>query len=332
MSPEPDDPAIVREDLYLPANAEGVRLHLRRKFAGREDGGERPVVLFVHGATFSGVVAFDTPLAGGSWLDHVAGLGYDAYAIDIRGYGLSRPATRRHRKPYARTGDAIADVAAAVDFILARTGADQVDLVGWSWGTAICGGYASTHPRQVRKLVMFAPLWTIQQPAWAGMMWWATLGPLYSTSLAGFRSVSLSEARRRWYRGLDQRTAQALFPQEALQLWWAHAMTVEDASSRPATAVTAPAGVLADLMECWAVGAPTYDPGGITAPTLVILGEWDADTPAYMAQQVFERLSSAPYKRLEVLGRGTHSMLLELNRFDLYDRVRQFLESTIESS
>lgn len=333
MNPAPVDATILSEDLHLPPDADGVRLHLRRKVSASAEGAAgRRVVLFVHGATFSGVVAFDTPLPGGSWLDYAARHGCEAYALDIRGYGLSRPAARRSRQPYARTSDAIADLGAAVDFVLERTGVERVDLVGWSWGTAICGGYAGAHKGKVRHLVMFAPLWTFQQPAWAGLVWWATLGPLYSAGLEGFRTVTLADARRRWFQGLDERTARALCPPEALQTWWDHAMSVEASTSRPASCVTAPAGVLADLMEFWAAGSPTYDPADIAVPTLAVVGEWDADTPLYMAQQVFARLTSAPYKRLEVLGRGSHSMSLEINRFDLYGRVQQFLDASFESS
>ncbi len=92
-----------------------------------------------------------------------------------------------------------------------------------------------------------------------------------------------------------------------------------------------PTGVVADLLEYWAAGVPTYDPARITVPVMLILGEWDVDTPPEMAQELFSRLTAAPYKRLEVLGRGTHSMSLEANRFDLYQRVGLFLSTPIPS-
>lgn len=334
-------PQIVGEDLYLPPSPSGVRLHLRRKCraSGAAPGGGR-VLVFVHGATYHGVAAFDAPLPGGSWLDYAAAHGHDAYALDIRGYGESaRPsaeagATGRDG-PYARTEEAIADLSEAVDFVRARTGADRVDLVGWSWGTAICAGYAAKNPHEVGRLVMFAPLWILRNLPGAGLpqvvvplVWFPGIGSLYAANLRPFRNVCLDDARRRWFRGLDERTARELVPDEVLERWWQHTVSADpvgEAQSPPV--VRAPNGVMADLMERWAVGRPTYDPGEIKAPVLAIVGEWDIDTPPEMARELFGLLTAAPYKRLELLARGTHAMLLEVNRFDLYLRVQQFLET-----
>jgi fermentation-respiration switch protein FrsA (DUF1100 family) len=87
----------------------------------------------------------------------------------------------------------------------------------------------------------------------------------------------------------------------------------------------APTGVLADLLQFLAIGRPTWDPRCVRCPSLITVGEWDTDTPPYMALELFEQLSATPYKRLEVLARGTHSMALELNQLDLFQRVRNFL-------
>ena len=43
--------------------------------------------------------------------------------------------------------------------------------------------------------------------------------------------------------------------------------------------VRAPNGVIEDLRKYWMSEAPHYDPAKITVPPLVILAEWDADTP-----------------------------------------------------
>ncbi len=330
-------PEIICEDIYLPTSPSGVRLHLRRKCLASNAAKGGSVIIFVHGATFGGVAAFDAALPGGSWLDFAATHGHDAYALDVRGYGLSAPAEsggNRVGKPYARTVEAIDDLRQAVDFVLERTGADRVDLVGWSWGTAICGGYAAKNQHKVKSLVMYGPLWVIRNLPGAGLLltmaptlWLPILGSLYSASLTSFRSVTLADTRKRWFRGLDERTAKALCPDDVLERWWQEAVGSDPvgASGSPPV-VRAPNGVTADLIEYWAAGVPTYDPGSITAPVLAIVGEWDVDTPPSMAQELFGRLTAVPYKRLEVLGQGTHSMSLEVNRFDLYQRVQRFLQ------
>ncbi|WP_167283404.1 alpha/beta hydrolase [Paraburkholderia sp. Cy-641] len=289
------------------------------------------MVLFVHGATFSGLSAFDTPLIGGSWLEFAAMQGCDAYAIDIRGYGLSsRPERGKgcpwHEKPYARTDEAILDLSAAVDYILAQTGVRRVNLVGWSWGTAICGGYAAVNKSKVDRLVMFAPIWTIKYPHPLATWWMPALGPLYASTLTSFREVTFETARQRWFRGLDSATAASMCSEAELKAWWSHTTATEpNPESKLLPVLRAPNGVLADIAESWGTGNPTYNPEEIEAPTLLILGEWDVDTPLYMAQELFSRLISVPYKRLEVLQRGTHAMSLECNRFHLYRRIQQFL-------
>jgi fermentation-respiration switch protein FrsA (DUF1100 family) len=61
-------------------------------------------------------------------------------------------------------------------------------------------------------------------------------------------------------------------------------------------------------------------------PTLLVLGEWDQDTPPYMAQTLFPLLTASPGKRLVLLGEGTHGMWLERNRGALFQAVQVFLE------
>jgi pimeloyl-ACP methyl ester carboxylesterase len=73
-------------------------------------------------------------------------------------------------------------------------------------------------------------------------------------------------------------------------------------------------------------GKPYYDPANITVPTLVILAEWDADTPPYMAQAIFAKLKNAPIKRMVMIGEGTHSVVVEKNRLQLFREVQLFIE------
>ena len=58
---------------------------------------------------------------------------------------------------------------------------------------------------------------------------------------------------------------------------------------------------------------------------MLILAEWDQDTPLYMALEVFSKLTHTPDKKLVVLGEGTHAIALEKNRMKLIDEVQDFL-------
>src|SRR5262249_45817707 len=77
---------------------------------------------------------------------HVSRKGYDVYLVEVRGYGRStRPAAMdappAENPPFATTTDAVKDVGSAIDFILKRRGISKLNLVGWSWGTALMAGY-----------------------------------------------------------------------------------------------------------------------------------------------------------------------------------------------
>ena len=60
--------------------------------------------------------------------------------------------------PLVDTKHAVQEVGTAVDFIIEDRGITQLDLIGYSWGTAICGTYAGLYPDQVRKLVLSGAL------------------------------------------------------------------------------------------------------------------------------------------------------------------------------
>jgi alpha-beta hydrolase superfamily lysophospholipase len=69
-----------------------------------------------------------------------------------------------------------------------------------------------------------------------------------------------------------------------------------------------------------------YRAQDIRVPTLLIKAEWDADTPAYMAQALFPLLTGTPYKRYIEIGEGTHTVIMEKNRMSLFREVQMFLD------
>jgi pimeloyl-ACP methyl ester carboxylesterase len=81
-----------------------------------------------------------------------------------------------------------------------------------------------------------------------------------------------------------------------------------------------------DGREYWSAGQAFYDPAAITAHTLLIHAEWDQDTPGYMAQALFGLLRNTASKRLVIIGEGTHTVIMERNRLQLFREVQLFLE------
>mgnify|MGYP001186430536 FL=1 len=134
--------------------ANGVRLRIWEKVTGAPDG--KPIAVLAHGSATAGQESFDLQVPGKpsfSFMDFLAGEGFDVFAPDIRGFG-------RSTKPEAgvSTQDAAADLHAAITYILAVRGADKVNLVAWSWGTQYAGLDVIAHPGTVARYVAYAQM------------------------------------------------------------------------------------------------------------------------------------------------------------------------------
>jgi len=311
---------IVAETFMIPATDPGIQLHVRNKrLEGRDTFPPERVVLFVHGATYPSETMFDINLPGGSWVENVARKGYDVYFVDIRGYGRStRPAAMdappAENPPFATTADAVKDVGSAVEFILKRRSIPKLNLIGWSWGTALMAAYTMDNNDRVNKLVLYGPLWTLKAP------------PPVNASGA-YRTVSGDSARQRGARGIPPQRVEEISPSAWFDTWWQGNLATDPAGAKQNPPVLrAPNGVLKDLVEYWGAGKTTWDPEKIRVPTLLILAEWDQDTPLYMAQELFAKLVNTPHKRHVVIGDGTHTVAVEKNRMHLINQVQSFLD------
>jgi pimeloyl-ACP methyl ester carboxylesterase len=312
---------IAAEEFFIDSPAPGIKLYvLNKSLKGKKDFSSDKVVLFVHGATYPAEAAFDVDLPnGGSWMNHLAERGYDAYLVDVRGYGKStRPQSMSvapdQNAPFATTREAVQDVSAAVDFILKRRNLGKLNLIGWSWGTSIMASYTAQHNANVEKLVLYAPLWIVKSPP-----------PV--AGLGAWRSINAENARARGIRGIPEHKVEEISPKAWGEQWWkaVQASDPEGAKMHPPV-VRAPNGVVQDITELWAKGKPTYEPADIKVPTMLIVAEWDQDTPLYMAQELFGKLVNTPSKRHVVLGEGTHAVVLEKNRSELFNQVQYFLD------
>jgi pimeloyl-ACP methyl ester carboxylesterase len=45
-----------------------------------------------------------------------------------------------------------------VELIVAETGIDKIDILGWSWGTVTSSRFAVKYPEHLNKLVLYAPI------------------------------------------------------------------------------------------------------------------------------------------------------------------------------
>lgn len=312
---------IVMEELMIPGADPGVQLYVRNK-RPRDLTAFRPdnVVLFVHGATYPAETAFDLQLDGLSWMDYIAARGYDVWLVDIRGYGKSsRPAEMDQpaaaNKPIVNTQTAANDYGAAASYIRGKRGIGKLTVLGWSWGTAITALYTTQNNDKVNRLVLYAPIWLRQTKSLTDT----------GAALGAYRTVTLEAAKKRKGTGIPagkQPMPDAWFDA------WAKATFASDPVGSKANPpyVRAPNGVVQDGRDYWGAGKPYLNPADIRVPTMLVLAEWDADTPTYMAQTLFPLMVNADPKRLVIIGEGTHSVINERNRMQLFREVQLFLD------
>jgi pimeloyl-ACP methyl ester carboxylesterase len=311
---------VVTETFMVPSQDPGITVHVRNKYLpGSASYKAERIVLFVHGATFPSETMFDIDLPGGSWMEYAARRGFDAYLVDVRGYGRStRPAAMDQppeaNPPFGGADDAVRDIGAAVDFILKRRNVLRTSLVGWSMGTTFMAKYASMNPAKVEKLVLYAPVWHepgLKAPPYTGAYRTGTRESIRPFNTAGIPKDRVAE----------------ISPADWYDKWWkANQATDPQGAARNPPVLRAPNGVMRDLNELWAKGKPTYDAAAVRAPTLLIVGEWDVITPPEQGLALFKRLTGARDRRVMVLSEGSHSMGVEKNRMHLIREVQNFLE------
>ena len=321
LTPARGSPAIVAEGIRVPSVEAGIDIYVRNEHsADMTKFASGRTLLYVHGATYPASETFDLKLGGSSFMDLLANRGFDVYAMDLPGYGkssrpmqMSQPAEAN--PPFETTADAVGQYGAVVDYVLKRHGVQKLNVMGWSWGTTIVAGFASEHPDKVERMVLYAPIWLVQGTATATQ-----------AKLGAYRSVTVEQARQRWLNGVPEDKKDTLIPPGWFDAWqkamWA---TDQVGNSQSPPVIRAPNGVVEDVAAYWRSGKPTYDPARIAVPTLLVGGEWDHDAPPYMRQALFPLMVNAPWRRYVEIGEGTHMIMWEKNRDELFHVVADFL-------
>src|ERR687891_2376664 len=263
------------EPFYAEQNLDSrVILHMREVvLPGRErtipqDG---KVLLLIHGFSTPGYVAFDTDHQNCSLMRYFARAGWDTFALDLEGFGLSTrplvmddPAAFPDSKAPVHADVTMRNVERVVDFISALRGVEQVHLLGWSQGASVeAPRYAMQQPEKVAKLVLFGggyhnPM-TIEERE---------------------KSAAEGEAEKVWYSvpALDRwarlGTKEEFVAPGCFEANREALLASDPKSGELGGAIRVPAGrsVDSDLAD------PYFDAANITVPTLVIRG--DADTSA----------------------------------------------------
>ena len=135
-----------------PLYRNNIKLHLDRIDVIGKSSNKN--ILLIHGVTYSSH-EFDIKYKDYSLARALAREGYSVWRLDIAGFGKSDALTDGFMP---NTDYAAEDINSAVEKITQITGQDNIDLLGWSWGTVTASKFASKHGNHLNKLVLYAPI------------------------------------------------------------------------------------------------------------------------------------------------------------------------------
>lgn len=261
-------------------------------------------------------------------MDRLAADGFHVFAVDLRGYGRSsRPECfdmpPSENKPYATAKDVEQDVVDTINFISEYTGIGEIDLLGCSWGTIICGKLIAENPNiNVRRLVLYAPLYSEpnQRPPWL----MKTSIPSDDANIGAYRFVSVEDLRTRWDDEIPVQDKSSWRPNGVLEALVNNSLQEdEEYGGNNAPNFRVPNGTIADLQEVYD-GVPLYDSKAISIPTLLMRGSADPVSTHDDATRLFESLTSK-IKRYTIIGNGAHFMIAENKISEVHSGVTSFL-------
>ena len=265
-----------------------VRLFLWEKAAGTLPG-PRGTVLFVHGSSMASQPTFDLQVPGradSSAMDCFARLGYDTWCVDMEGYGRSD----KHRDNNASIANGADDLEAATEYIARTRGVGSFLMYGVSSGALRAALFAERHPERVRRLALDAFVWTGRG----------------SPTLAE-RAKRLADFRSRNRRPIDHAFVRSIFTRD-------HPGTADDETIAAfADAILAlddsvPTGTYVDMCA----NLPVVDPARITAPTIIMRGQYDGIASFEDLMDFFARLPN-PDKQFAVMPGIAHASFQQKN-------------------
>lgn len=287
-----------------------------------------PPVLLVHGATL-GANLFDVPRAGYSLMAWLAGRGRAVYALDVRGFGNSlggkvMDAEVGAHPPFARADEAVRDIGAAVELILVREHVETVDLMGFSWGTITSALYAASAPRRIARLALYAPLYAEVNRLWLDRIADPKARSRLNPRIGAYRLVTKTELISRWDGDLPTDDP-SLYREGGIAELMFDVFAALDPHSRrhEPPAFRCPAGPLADLIAVFN-GHPVFDARKLTMPTLLVRGSDDTTSTDTDARRLLAAVASQQ-KSYCVITPGSHFLIMERNRTELYQRLSDFL-------
>jgi len=277
-----------------------ARLFLWEKYLD-QPGNDMDAILFVHGSSMASQPTFDLHVEGrpfSSAMNWFALQGFDTWCVDMEGYGRSD----KDRDSNFDISNGADDLTAACDCICETRGIDKVHMYGISSGALRASLFAQQHPERVARLALDAMVWT-----GAG-----------SPTLEN-RRKKLPQFKEQNRRPIDLDFVRSVFSRD-------HPGCAEDSVVEAfAAAICAlddsmPNGTYVDMCE----NLPMVDPEKITAPTLIMRGQWDGIASMEDLLDFF-RLLPNPDKQFKVMSGISHASFQQKNYLMAYQILHSFL-------
>src|ERR1043166_329195 len=266
----------------------GVKLFLFEKTAG-DPAKTRGTILFVHGSSMASQPTFDLQVPGrpfSSAMDFFAQHGFDCWSVDMEGYGRSTK-DRDNNAPISQGAD---DCYAAALYIQKLRGKRPFLVYGISSGALRAAMFAERHPEMVARLALDAMVWTGE-----------------GSPTLEQRRKKLPEFQAKKRRAIDKAFIHSVFDRD-------HPDTAErkviEAFADAVTALdtSVPTGTYVDMCS----RLPVVNPEKITAPTLIMRGQWDGIASFEDLVAFFARLPN-PDKHFAVMPGISHASFQQKN-------------------
>lgn len=257
-------------------------------------------ILFVHGSSMASQATFDLNVPGrpgSSAMDWFARLGYECWSVDMEGYGRSD----KSRDINFDISNGADDLAAASEFILRTRNSGPLLIYGISSGALRAALFAERHPERVKRLALDAFVWTGEN----------------SPTLAE-RRKRLPEFKANNRRAIDRNFVHSIFNRD-------HPGTAEDrvvdafADQILAVDESMPTGTYVDMCS----KLPIVDPARISAPTMIMRGEYDGIASFDDLLAFFKLLPNAD-KQFSVMPGIAHASFQQKNYALVYHMLERF--------
>jgi alpha-beta hydrolase superfamily lysophospholipase len=279
-----------------------VSLSMFRKRAGEPKPSETPlpVLFLVHGSSISSRPSFDLTVPGHgeySVMNTFARYGFDVWTMDHENYGRS---SRTDGNSDIASG--VEDLKAGIDLVVRETGRSKVHIFGESSGGLRAGAYAMARPERIDRLALAAFTYKGEGSP--------TLKER-GKQLDYYRTHNLRLRDRAMIRSIFTRDKAGTSDPALGEFMADQELKFGD---------QVPTGTYLDMTA----HLPVVDPTKVTAPVLLIRGEYDGIATVEDLLDFYRQLPTGD-RQFVILPGTAHSVVSGLNRELFWHAMRAFL-------